>query len=389
MAIIVALPLVARVPRPGMVIGAAPVCTEPGSATVGAGGASVILATMPGVPLTTLLSWAWIAQVMEIDNAVEAAATERAGRLFKISLPMWANGLRLVDEGGVTVAELRSRAGAACNLGGLERWGWISVGDGPGRRAGYGTRSSLRGDTVIALTRAGRYARRLFSEKAGMVEQRWRDRFGAQLVDTLRDLLARGSETLPWSPPEVHSSDGFVTHATGGEQTSPQDAPLVVLLGQRLTERTIGQESRSTVSLPLAANLLRALDEGQIAMRDLPARTGLSKEAIAMAVGNLGRRHLASIGADRTVCLTRRGLDALDSYRESSREHGDGSDLRGALEAALHQTEALAAGLEPPDGCWRSRKPYLSQTRRLLTDPTGSLPWHPMVLHRGGWPDGS
>lgn len=353
-----------------------------------AGGAPVILATMPGVPLTALLSWAWIAQVMEIDNAVEAAATGQAGRAFKISLPMWANGLRLIDEGGVTVAQLRSRAGAACNLGGLERWGWISVGDGPGRRAGYGTSSGLRGDTVIAPTRAGRCARRLFPETVGLVEQRWRDRFGAQLVDTLRDLLADGSDTLPWALPEVHSSDGFVTHVTGAEHTS-RDAPLVVLLGQRLTERTIGQESRSTVSLPLAANLLRALDRDQIAVRDLPARTGLSKEAIAMAVGNLGRRYLAFIGADRTVCLTRRGLDALGSYREKSREDGDGSDLRGALEELLHQTEALAAGLEPPDGCWRSCKPYLSQTRRLLADPPGSLPWHPMVLHRGGWPDGS
>lgn len=328
----------------------------PRSAAVGAGGPSVILSTMPGVPLTTLLSWAWIAQVMEIDNAVEAAASEHVGRAFKISLPMWANGLRLIGEGGVTVAQLRSRAGAACNLGGLERWGWISVGDGPGRRAGYGTRSGSRGDTVIALTRAGRYARRLFREKVGMVEQRWRDRFGAQLVDTPRDLLARGSETLPWSPPEVHPSDGFVTHVTSGEHT-PQDVPPVVLLGQRRTERTIGQESRSAVSLPLAANLLRALDRDHVAVRDLPARTGLSKEAIAMAVGNLGRRHLASIGTDRTVCLTRRGLDALHSYGENSREDGDGSDLRGALEAALHQTDALAAGLEPPDGCWAAGGP--------------------------------
>jgi hypothetical protein len=46
------------------------------------------------VPLTTLLSWTWIAFAMEADNAVEAAGSERIGRLFRISLAMWANGLR-------------------------------------------------------------------------------------------------------------------------------------------------------------------------------------------------------------------------------------------------------------------------------------------------------
>jgi hypothetical protein len=32
--------------------------------------------------------------------------------------------LRLIDEDGVTVDDLRARARAACNIGGLERWGW-------------------------------------------------------------------------------------------------------------------------------------------------------------------------------------------------------------------------------------------------------------------------
>ena len=73
------------------------------------------------VPLAVLLSWAWIAHVMEIDNAVEAAGAERVGKMFKISLPMWANGLRLIDEEGITAADLHRRAGASCNVGGLER----------------------------------------------------------------------------------------------------------------------------------------------------------------------------------------------------------------------------------------------------------------------------
>jgi hypothetical protein len=61
--------------------------------------------------------------------------------------------------------------------------------------------------------------------------------------------------------------------------------------------------------------------------------------------------------------------------------------LSGALEAVVAQRDALSAGLDPPEGCWRGDKPYLTQTQRLLADPTGALPWQPMVLHRGGWPD--
>jgi hypothetical protein len=49
----------------------------------------------------------------------------------------------------------------------------------------------------------------------------------------------------------------------------------------------------------------------------------------------------------------------------------------------------LALGLQPyPDG-WRARGPYLRQTTAVLNDPGAALPHYPMVLHRGGWPDGS
>ena len=85
---------------------------------------------MPGQPpLTTLLSWVWIAHTIEVDNGFEVIGAERVGRHVRISLPMWTNGLRFIAEDGITVDELQARAHAACNIGGLERWGWISVGD--------------------------------------------------------------------------------------------------------------------------------------------------------------------------------------------------------------------------------------------------------------------
>jgi hypothetical protein len=52
--------------------------------------------------------------------------------------------------------------------------------------------------------------------------------------------------------------------------------------------------------------------------------------------------------------------------------------MREALEQVTGDQARLAAGLEPPPGGWRA------SLRRRAT-----LPHYPMVLHRGGFPDGS
>ena len=66
---------------------------------------------------------------------------------------------------------------------------------------------------------------------------------------------------------------------------------------------------------------------------------------------------------------TRYGAGALDQLR-AALEHvvGDGT----------YASSPLAAGLDPYPDNWRAR------VRRPET-----LPHHPMVLHRGGYPDGS
>jgi hypothetical protein len=343
------------------------------------------------------LSWAWITQTVEIDNAVEAAGREHVGRLFRISLPMWANGLRFVGDSGITIGDLRRVAGAGCNVPGLERWRWITVGDDGERRAGYGTQKGLTAETVLRPTRAGTYARKLWPRMIDAVEQRRRERFGAGTVDSLRARLGPRSRAMPWSPPEVHPSDGFFTRVTDGGVTdgavTDTDAdddrvtPLVALLGRTLTALTVEQERDATASLPLAANVLAAVGPDVIPTRELPGRTGLSKEGIAMAVGYLERHQFATPQPGRAVRLTRRGLDALDAFRDRADGEVDGDGVRGALDDLLGRRDALAAAFVPPAGCWRGEKPYLTQTRRLIDDPLGALPRHPMVLHRGGWPD--
>jgi hypothetical protein len=340
------------------------------------------------VSLTTLLSWTWIAFTIEADNAVEAAGSERVGRLFRISLPMWANGLRFIGGAGISAGELRVQARAICNIGGLERWGWITVGDPDGgRRDGYGSHRGVTRATVLRPTRAGAYARRLWPETVASIEQRWRDRFGDRAVDSLRDALGRYAGRMPSAPPEVHPSDGFRTHVVDGPAPD-EDGWLAGRLGQALTSLTLDHEQDAPASLPLAADFLRVIGDETVRTRDLPALSGVSKEAVAMGTGYLQRTGLAESGPQRSVTLTAAGHAALGDYRARATARED-QVLRAALEAVIAQREALAQRLVPPPGGWRGEAPYLAQTRRVLADPAAALPWHPMVLHRGGWPDGS
>jgi hypothetical protein len=339
--------------------------------------------------LTTLLSWVWITYTIEADNAVEAAATERVRRLFRISLPMWANGLRLIGDEGITVAELRGSARASCNIGGLERWGWISVGaKSGGHRDGFGSQRGVKADTMLYPTRAGVFARRIWPEVVDEVEARWRIRFGTDAIDGLHAALATHAFAMPWSPPDVHAADGFHTAVLDSEEPIGEPGPLVARVGQALTALTVEHERDAIVSLPLGANVLRVIDDGAVPIRALPARSGVSKEAIAMAVNFLKRTKKLEDAANRSVELTAAGQDALTDYRTRAARPQDRA-LRAALQRVVEQPDALAAGLVPPAGGWRGEKPYRAQTERVLAGPLAALPWHPMVLHRGGWPDGS
>jgi hypothetical protein len=223
------------------------------------------------------------------------------------------------------------------------------------------------------------------------VEEGWRARFGSSVTAALRGaLLAQGAPT-PWSPPEVHPSDGFFTHVVGrdGPDEEGTERPLVVLLGQALTAASLEHEDGARTSLPLGANFLRLIGRREVRVADVPAMGGISKEAVAMGAGFLQRRGLAQPAPNRGgLLLTPAGLDALTGYEQRAAHHND-QVLREGLLGVLAQSEALSAGLVPLEGGWRGEKPYLSQTQRLLASPTTALPWHPMVLHRGGWPDGS
>jgi hypothetical protein len=129
---------------------------------------------------------------------------------------------------------------------------------------------------------------------------------------------------------------------------------------------------------------VRVLDENGVRLRDIPILSGVSKESIAMAMGVLRKKRLVTV--DKLVRLTEAGVRAQTEYRdrlgliEKQWEERFGKQAVDALREALSPftLELLLTGIEPyPDG-WRAsvRKPAV-------------LPHFPMVLHRGGYPDGS
>jgi DNA-binding MarR family transcriptional regulator len=358
---------------------------------------------------------------MEIDNEVELTlAGSPAGprARFRISLVMWSNFLRFVPPEGIAVEELAERsmapmANVRSTLGGLERWGYVVVGTPPsaGRRDGYGSGRRIRADTVTRPTRAGQRAQATWPDVVGAIEQRWRARFAPGSVDALRRAcvatVGRRGRALPFSPPIVGPGNGFVTEVHPAEGAPPPlaaELPLAALLAQVLTAFTTEAEAGSPASLPIGANVLR-MGEETVAVRDLPLRAGISKEAVAMAVGWLQRRGWATVAPDpatsrtKALRLTADGLAARGRHLERvgaieqrwRAELGPPvvEDLRRALEAIVDQRAALAAGLVPGPGCWRGERPYSRHTGAIVADPRAALPHHPMVLHRGGWPDGS
>jgi len=138
------------------------------------------------------------------------------------------------------------------------------------------------------------------------------------------------------------------------------------------------------LSLAICANVLRILDEKGVRVRDVPLLSGVSKESIAVAMGILRKKGVAVV--EKNVArLTPKGREAQDAYRqrigiiEARWQASSGEDTIRTLRDLLGRLAGeLFRGLEPyPDG-WRA------SVRRPNT-----LPHYPMVLHRGGFPDGS
>ena len=170
---------------------------------------------------------------------------------------------------------------------------------------------------------------------------------------------------------------------------------------------TIDFESESELSLPLSANFVRVIDESGVAVQrsagargrleggdedraDCPHEGGVV--AVDGASAATKRARLTSKGLIARAAFPGRHLGVEERWDERFGVDGI-RRVRAALEELLEQRDGgrsrLALGLQPhPDG-WRATKPYLAHTTAMIEDPTVGLPQYPMVLYRGGWPDGS
>jgi methyltransferase (TIGR00027 family) len=358
--------------------------------------------------LSGLLSHALVAFTIELDNEAEHrlphrttnhGAASQGNGAWLTSVAMFENCLRFVTDQPITLGELETLARTGTNLDGMRRWGYLTI-DGTAKKIRHGRPGP---GAVLRATAQGLQARQIWLSLPAVIEQRWTERFGAGPVGQLRQALQAVAGQLDPGLPDTLPILGQALFNRGPDpalppRPEPPDVatlPLSALLSRVLLAFALDYEASSEVSLAVGANLLRVLGEDGTRPRDLPALTGISKEAVAWALGVLLRARLAVEEPDpaasrgKVARLTPRGLLAQGLYLELLGETEDrwrdrfGRDTIGALRRPL---EALALGQPPP--LFQGLEPYPDNWRASVRPPR-TLPYYPMVLHRGGYPDGS
>jgi hypothetical protein len=370
--------------------------------------------------LSVLLSQVLLAFTIEFDNEFELQMSKTYARPFLTSIVMWSNFMRYVRDEGTPVEEIAARSRAPVNnvasvVGGMERWSYVKVDHDPSTgvaplRKGFGSARGVKRDTVIWPSMVGKLAIDRWAPLAAEIESRWRSRLGDTGVDGLKDALraidARAVNALPHFLPIVGGP--MIAAIVQGDAPKEPDDELPALLARVLLAFTLEHEPDAPVSLPIGANVLRVLRDGWTPVKELPLMTGVSKEAAATSMTtlqNLGYIEVGSApsGRGKAVTLTSAGRDAQSGHSErlghveTDWEERFGADtiaeLRSALQAILDhpggEDGLLASGLVTPPGGWRATKPYAALTAAFVKSPRAGLPRYPMVLHRGGWPDGS
>ena len=355
---------------------------------------------MTALPLSTLLSQVLVAHTIELDNEFERRFTESGGGAWITSYAMWANFLGFVDD-DLTVRELVDAVGLPKNqvlslLGGVERWRYLILDTGkPAKRDGYGSARGVKDDWPVRLTPAGHLAASIWPGLPSEIETRWRQRFGETAIDSLAADLSAVADQSPAALPEflpvIGARNEFRLELPSVGEPA-RDLPLVALLARALMTYTLSFEKEAPLALALSANFVRLLDGHDTSVRELPALSGVSKEAVAMSLTFLAKTPYAVVegspASKRRVRLTAAGQDLKEGDRRRHGEIHSHPQFGASLEQILSHP-ALPEGMRPDPEGWRASKPYRTQTEAVLTDPRSRLPHHPMVLHRGGWPDGS
>ena len=363
------------------------------------------------LPLSALLSQAFVAFTIEFDNEFEHRVPHRTTNHgftpghprapWLVSMAMWNNYLQYVPEEGIAAGDLQrllgiSNKGMQVWLKRLGRgWSYVRLDPPPAEKV-----TRIAPETRIGWTAGGLLALRAWRPLTAEIEGRWRERFGAETFALLLERLRAVYHGLDAGIPDFFTVLEY--DSARRQRTAPQLplelVPIPRLLAKALKAWAREFEGRTGVPLEVCANLLCVCGDEGVRLRDLPGLTHLSVEGVAGAIrgAHYARPVLARVapapGRGKLIVPTPAGMRAREQQRAAEqaidrlwRERlGEVtvSGLRSALEriaaADANGEPALRKGLAPYPDCWRASLP-----------PLAGLPRFPMVSHRGGFPDGS
>jgi hypothetical protein len=363
------------------------------------------------IPLPTLLSQVLVAFTIELDKAFEQQMPHRttlgrgAGQPAQgpwlVSWPMWSTFMKFVPDDGIRVKDLLHRGFLPDSVlkgrnPGMVRWGYVTMGPEPAT----GGRTPAVGDWVVRATTPGRRAQDIWRTLPGIVEDRWSARFGEDVIGSLRASLTQLVDHIEFELPDYlpenasHSGRVLIARRPLPEGRSPPPDDLPALLAKVVLAFTLDYERDAPLSLVMSANPVRVLED-DATLRDLARLTGVGNETLRVMVRYLERQGVLAFtlaGRAKAVRLTTRGERARRDYfvrlaaveADWLGQFGGApiSELRRVFEGLVGDTalarSPLAAAVESPPGCWRAQGP-----NPLV------LPHHPVISHRGGYPDGS
>jgi DNA-binding MarR family transcriptional regulator len=371
-------------------------------------------------PLSALTSRALVAFAIEVDNEFEHRMPHRTTRHgstpgtshapWLVSMAMWVHCLRHVPADGIPAGELtrRARLTAKSMQTVVKRmskwWGYLIVEPGPAATPARPPQSAW----LVRPTTAGGHAKQVWEPLVGLVEDRWRARFGHEQIEQLETSLRGIVGQLEVELPDYLPVGEPLLGPRSARDDAASDSTLPALLSKVLLAFALDFERDSDLSLgiytsggtsrlEISANILRVVGQQGVRVADIPALTGVAKMAIDNWLDSLEQHRYLVVGPDpagsrfKVARLTAKGLEAREAYFrwtghvEHRWEERFGPRAVGALRDSI---EPLAGGSDAESPLWRGIEPYPDGWRAQVRQPE-TLPHYPVVSARGGFPDGS
>ena len=283
------------------------------------------------IPLSTLLSQVLVAFVIEFDSEFEHLVPHRTTNHgstggsssvpWLVSMAMWMQFMRCVPEEGIPAKELcrqtrlSEKAFRMLLIRMSKCWGYVTV-----------------SELFVRPTPGGLKAVQTWRPLTGIIKSRWRERFSPHLIDHLRDAMQSVVQKFAIDYPDYLPILGYellcslpdlrTQVADKAGSSSPSDEALPILLSKLLLAFAVEFEHDSGLSLAVSANVLRLPGDEGTRVRDLPRLSGVSKEAIAMALRRAEECGLGVVRSEspasraKVFALTPKGRRARETYRQ-------------------------------------------------------------------------